>query len=118
MDELFAKVYTDENITPFLSKVLRNKGFDCVSAHELKNRGLRDEQQLAAAVSMRRILITKDKNNFMKDSKALTINHFGIILVTKQYNNPSSLNKLAEKIINQYLNKYTSDEFINCVFYI
>lgn len=117
MNELFAKVYVDENISKVIAKLLRNNDFDAISASEIGNINLSDAQQLAAAVNMKRVIITSDKRNFLVNSKAKERNHFGIIIVTKQYNIPS-LNKLVEKIISKYLNRYTTDEFKNVVFYV
>lgn len=118
MDELFAKIYVDEDISPILSLILRNKGFNTISCHDLNNFGLNDQQQLAIAINLKRALITYNKENFLQDSGALNINHFGIIIVTRQHRNRSSLNRLADEIIKRYLNRYAHDEFINAVFYI
>ena len=117
MEGLFAKIYVDEDISKVFAKLLRDKGFDAVSASEIGNINLTDAQQLAAAVNMRRVIITTDKRNFFADSKAKSINHFGIMVITSQYK-VSLLNRLLNKIIQNYLNRYTSDEFENTVFYL
>jgi hypothetical protein len=50
MDELFAKIYIDECISPLLAKVLRGKGFDAISSYEIKAIGLKDDEQLLIAM--------------------------------------------------------------------
>lgn len=117
MEGLFAKIYVDEDISKAIAKLLKNNGFDAISASEVGNLNLSDAQQLATAVNMKRVIITTNKRNFLLDSGARNINHFGIVIVTSQYKT-ASLNKLVSKIIQKYLNKYTADEFKNAVFYL
>lgn len=117
MDGLFARIYVDEDVSKVIVKLLRDKGFDAISASEIGNINLSDAQQLAAAVNMGRVIVTTNKRNFIIDSRARNIDHFGIIVVTSQYRIPS-LNKLVNRIIDVYLNRYTADEFKNAVFYL
>lgn len=62
MDEV--KLYLDEDITPVLASVLRGRGYDVVSAHEVGMRGKRDEEQLEYAISQGRVLMTFNAKHF------------------------------------------------------
>jgi len=37
------KLYLDEDVDPLLARVLRDRGFDCVSTRDAKNLGSSDE---------------------------------------------------------------------------
>ncbi len=103
-DQLFVKIYVDEDIHPLLAKFLRQQGFDAISAHEINATGLNDKDQLNLAIAQQRVLISYNKRNFLQDSKAEQNNHFGIILITTQRKTIKDLNKLTKEIINKYLN--------------
>ena len=45
------KFYTDEDISPKVAEILRKRGIDAVSAHDIGMAGASDEDQLAEAVS-------------------------------------------------------------------
>ncbi|MCS6902826.1 MAG: DUF5615 family PIN-like protein [Candidatus Bipolaricaulota bacterium] len=79
------KLYLDENISPMLASVLRGRGYNAISAHEVGMRGKRDEEQLEYAVSQRRVLLTFNARHFaplaekyFKEGRE----HYGIV-VTK-----------------------------------
>lgn len=58
------KLYLDENIAPALASVLRGRGYDVVSAHEVGMRGKKDEEQLEYAISQGRVLMTFNAKHF------------------------------------------------------
>lgn len=80
------KLYLDENISPVLASVLRGRGYDAISAHEVGMRGKKkDEEQLEYAVSRGRMLLTFNAKHFaplaekyFKEGRE----HYGIV-VTK-----------------------------------
>jgi hypothetical protein len=83
LDEV--KLYLDENISPVLASVLRGRGHDAISAHEVGMRGKKDEEQLEYAVSQGRMLLTFNAKHFaplaekyFKEGRE----HYGIV-VTK-----------------------------------
>ncbi|MBC8183111.1 DUF5615 family PIN-like protein [candidate division KSB1 bacterium] len=77
------KIYTDENVESAIAKGLRRRNIDAMSANEMNNLGLKDEQQLEYAVSIRASFFTYD-NDFFKIAKDWSDsgkNHFGIFYV-------------------------------------
>jgi hypothetical protein len=78
------KLYLDEDISPKVSELLREKGVDAVSAHERDMKGASDEEQLTAAVTEGRAMVTRNRNDFI----TLTVRfyqdlwpHHGLIIV-------------------------------------
>jgi len=49
------KLYLDEDVHKKIALSLRLKGYDVISAHEVKNQGLPDYKQLQYAISEQRV---------------------------------------------------------------
>ncbi len=80
------KLYTDENIHAKLSSVLRQHGFDVISALESNKLGLSDMEQIEYSIQNKRAILTHNFADFsILYQKLLSkeINHYGIILTNK-----------------------------------
>ena len=66
------KFYLDEDISPKVAEQLRKRGVDAVSAHDRQMIGISDEDQLIKAVSEGRVMVTRNRNDFI----ALTVRFF------------------------------------------
>ena len=100
MDEV--KLYLDENITPTLAVVLRGRGYDVVSVHEVDMRGKNDEEQLEYAISQGRALLTFNARHFAPLAKRYFEagrEHFGIV-VSKVIDLPEMI-RLTIKLLNR-----------------
>lgn len=78
------KYYLDEDISPKVAELLRRKGIDAVSVHEIEMNQRSDLEQLEKATSEGRCLVTRNRNDFIK----LTVQffneyraHFGILVI-------------------------------------
>jgi predicted nuclease of predicted toxin-antitoxin system len=77
------KFYVDEDLTPAIATGLRRKGVDAVSAHEVGNVGIGDEEQLEFATRRGRCLVSRNARDFGslgRDAVAQRRPHAGIIL--------------------------------------
>jgi len=97
------KLYIDEDISPRVAELLRKKGMDAVSAHEIKMIGASDEKQLDRAVLEGRVMVTRNRNDFI----ALTVQffqdvkpHHGLLIVP--YSVPGHDFNLLANLLYEY----------------
>lgn len=82
------KVYLDENLSAEIARVLRQKGVDAISAHEVGNVQLDDRGQLAYATRDGRAVVTANVVHFLAlahEAVATNTEHAGIILVPSSF---------------------------------
>ncbi len=82
------KLYLDEDISHTVAEVLRSRGYDVLSAHEVGMRSKADDEQLDYAIENERTLITFNARHFAPLVKKLYEEgreHFGIV-VSNQIN--------------------------------
>ena len=79
------KFYIDEDISPKVAEILRKRGIEAVSAHDIGMAGVSDEDQLAEAVSRKCAIVTRNRGDFI----ALTVQafenrspHYGLVVVS------------------------------------
>src|SRR4030095_12440924 len=75
-------------MSPIVARVLRDKGVDAVSAHEVGRVQLDDRAQLAEASGAGRAIVTASVVAFLAlapDAVAGTVEHAGIVLVPSSF---------------------------------
>jgi predicted nuclease of predicted toxin-antitoxin system len=55
----------DEDLSPVVAETARGLGLDAVSVHECDRRGLSDEEQLELAAREERVLVTRNRDDFI-----------------------------------------------------
>jgi predicted nuclease of predicted toxin-antitoxin system len=73
-------LYLDECIRPLLARVLRERGYDCISSLELNLAGASDEDQLLKAAALERAILTFNIVDYVKLHMKYYDSHWGIIL--------------------------------------
>ena len=82
------KVYLDENLSPAIAELLRQKGIDAISALEAGNVQLADRDQLAYAIREGRAIVTANVVDFIaiaQEAVATNTEHAGIVLVPSSF---------------------------------
>jgi predicted nuclease of predicted toxin-antitoxin system len=98
------KYYLDEDISPKVAELLRERDIDAVSAHEKGMRGVSDKEQLKEAARQGRVLVTRNRDDFIllsvrffEDLKP----HHGIIIIVPHSIPGTDFNVLA-RLLSEY----------------
>ena len=86
-----ARLYFDEDVLPELSRILRARGEDALSAHDVGRLGLSDDAQLQYAAEAGRTLVTSNAADFLRLARewsGLGRPHAGIIVSYRQISRP------------------------------
>ena len=82
------KVYLDEDLSPSIALLLRQRGVDATSAHEVGNSQREDHAQLADATRENRAIVTRNVVDFLRlarDAVAKNTPHAGIVLLPSSF---------------------------------
>jgi hypothetical protein len=82
------KIYLDEDLSPSIARLLRQRGVDATSAHDAGNSQLGDRAQLDYATRQARAIVTRNVVDFVglaRDAVATNTRHAGIILVPSSF---------------------------------
>jgi predicted nuclease of predicted toxin-antitoxin system len=115
VNRLFVEIYLDEDVNVVVRELLRAQGFNVLTAVEAGQSGRTDAEQLAFAVSQRRVLVTHNRIHF----EALALEYFaaerkhcGMIIAVQRPPEQIATRMLA------ILNQVTADEMENQLRYI
>lgn len=91
------RIYLDEDVHKKIATALRLRGYDVISAHEVKKWGIRDKEQLDFAISQERAIFTFNVRDYVilhKDCLKSGKKHYGII-ISKQQTLIETINRLS-----------------------
>lgn len=80
----------DEDLPPEAARAARGLGLDALSIHELARTGLSGEEQLTFAASEKRILATRNRDDFIALTRTFYATgraHAGVLIVPRSYPN-------------------------------
>ena len=104
------KLYLDEDISNLIAIILRSRGYDVVSAHEVGMRGKEDKEQLDYAIKNKRALVTFNARHFAPLTEQYYqdgIEHFGIIVSKK-----NNISEMISLVVNMF-NNVTAEDLKN-----
>jgi hypothetical protein len=82
------KVYLDEDLSQSIALILRRRGVNATSAHEVGSIQLGDRAQLEYATREGRAIVTRNVIDFIalaRDAVAMNTRHAGIVLVPSSF---------------------------------
>ena len=101
------KYYLDEDLSPKIADLLRKKGIDCVSTHDIGMTQASDLEQLETAVRSKRCLVTKNRDDFIR----LTVYffndhlpHHGVLIIPNAF--PGDRFSLIADALEHYAQKH------------
>lgn len=109
-ESLYIALYTDADIHGKLAALIRQHGFDAVSAYEAGNAGLDDPAQLRYAADHERAILTCNAKDFaplLEEWREAGVEHWGIV-VSEQLSLPEMLRRAL-----RLLDTVSADEMQN-----
>ncbi|MFQ6056883.1 MAG: DUF5615 family PIN-like protein [Methanosarcinales archaeon] len=103
-------LYLDEEVKKTLARILRERGFDAISAHEAGMLGRSDSEQLNFAKSNNRAILTHNIGDYVDLAREYAYQdrpHCGIIV-----SNQLTLRELLRRIL-RLLSTYSAEEMKN-----
>lgn len=115
MTNLFIHVYVDEDVDVLVASLLRSRGFEATTAHQARQLGKTDVEQLEYAVSQGAAILTHNRTDFEDLAREYFEQeklHHGIIIAVR---NPYQ--EIVQRLLT-ILNSTTADEMENQILYI
>jgi hypothetical protein len=112
---LFARLYLDEDVSARAAEMIVARGFDVLSTVKAERLGASDRDQLEFAASESRVLVTHNRRDFellAQEYFANGLKHAGLVVAVRRPPRELTMRVLA------LLNRNTSDEFVDQIFYV
>ncbi len=116
--KLYVSLYLDEDVTNQLAALIRQRGFEAVSAIDIRMTERPDEEHLAYAAEHNLTLLAYNERDYLGLAQQWTAHgrsHAGILL-SDQFS-LRQLGELLRRVLN-FLNRVTPDEMVNAVRYL
>ena len=115
MNEIFLRVYLDEDVNVLIAELLRSKNFKSLAVSEAGRRGKSDAEQLDYATQSGYAILTHNRIDFeepARDYFGSDKTHRGIIIAVRR-----PIHEVAERLF-KVLNDFTADKMKNQIIYI
>ena len=115
MNQLFIRLYMDEDVDVLVADLIRARGFQALTTEEAGRKKKDDEEQLAFAASQQSAIVTHNRADFEALAQKYFAEekpHFGIIVAVRR-----SPQEIARRLL-VILNHVTADEMMNQVRYV
>ena len=110
----------DEDLPPRVAVIARTFGVDVVSVHEIGRIGLSDEDQLAFAAAESRVLVTRNRDDFIaltRRAYATNAPHHGVLLVPRSVPNtqPERIARAVAAWADRFADGHPGSGFVDFV---
>jgi predicted nuclease of predicted toxin-antitoxin system len=115
MTDIFIRIYLDEDVDILVSNLLRSRGFEATTAHQARQLGKTDAEQLEYAVNQKLTILTHNRTDFEDLAREYFQQeklHYRIIIAVR---NPYQ--EIVQRLLT-ILNSTTADEMKNQLLYI
>jgi len=115
VNDIFIKLYLDEDVDVLVAELIRSQGFHAITTSEVRRKGEDEPQQLEYAVSRQCAIVTHNRVDFEMLAQqyfADDLTHYEIVIAVQRLPH-----KITELLLN-ILNDFTADEMINQIIYI
>ena len=101
------RLLLDEDLSSKIAELLRKKGLDAVSVHEIGRGGLSDKSQLEYAASEKRCLVTRNRNDYIILTRQFFAGHKphkGVLIISSSHRfyDFSAIAKAISKYVEHY----------------
>jgi hypothetical protein len=82
------KLLLDEDLSPKIAVILRDKGIDALSVHDIGRTGFTDDEQLQYAATEDRCFVTRNRNDYILLTRQYFSNglaHKGLLILSSTY---------------------------------
>ena len=82
------RLLLDEDLSPKIAEILRKKGIDAVSVHDIGRGGLSDKSHLEYAASEGRCFVTRNRNDYIiltRQFFSSNKSHKGVLVVSSSH---------------------------------
>ena len=113
------KFFLDEDLPPSVAEIARNQGLDVTTVQEEGRHGLSDPAQLEFAASQSRVMVTRNRNDFLdltKQSFQTNSPHHGVLIVTRSL--PSRRPEWIAAALIRWAEEFEDHPAAGCVDYL
>lgn len=96
------KLLLDEDLSPIIASILRDRGLDALSVHEIGRAGLADQEQLEYAASEGRCFVTRNRNDHIILTRQFFSRgapHKGVLIISSSHR-PNDFMGIAQGILS------------------
>ncbi|MCW5959981.1 MAG: DUF5615 family PIN-like protein [Pyrinomonadaceae bacterium] len=115
MNEIFVRLYLDEDVDVLIAKMIRSENFAAISTDEAGRKGKSDADQLSFAATHQYAIVTHNRYDYEKLAQSYfekNHDHCGIIIAVQR-----SPREIANAIL-KILDTHSADQIKNQILYI
>ena len=111
------RLYLDEDITPLLARLMRERGHDVISCRDIGATGIPDDDQLDRATELGRAILSSNYGDFIRLSRECVRDgraHGGIIVSYHQIDIDTISGDV--ELVSRFMTEVDGDHLPNCFY--